>query len=170
MKFSSSVTAAMLASASLVSRTWAFGVVRHATTSSPALIRHHHHSLMNSAARATSAAPVSSPSFSRSTSTTATTTTTLSMANVLKLSDPQSELLDQVDVFIFDCDGVIWRVRVVVWLPEVIILRHMAMFLFLPSCTVLHRPPPMFSYHCIFLTAIITIFVIIIKCRNISLL
>eukprot|EP00527_Entomoneis_sp_CCMP2396_P008424 CAMPEP_0198146362 /NCGR_PEP_ID=MMETSP1443-20131203/29045_1 /TAXON_ID=186043 /ORGANISM="Entomoneis sp., Strain CCMP2396" /LENGTH=356 /DNA_ID=CAMNT_0043810303 /DNA_START=217 /DNA_END=1287 /DNA_ORIENTATION=- len=30
-------------------------------------------------------------------------------ANVLKLSDPQGELLDQVDVFIFDCDGVIWR-------------------------------------------------------------
>jgi len=33
------------------------------------------------------------------------------MANVLRLSDPQSELLDEVDVFIFDCDGVIWRVR-----------------------------------------------------------
>lgn len=30
-------------------------------------------------------------------------------ANVLKLSEPQKELLDQVDVFIFDCDGVIWR-------------------------------------------------------------
>lgn len=30
-------------------------------------------------------------------------------ANVLKLSDPEKELLDQVDVFIFDCDGVIWR-------------------------------------------------------------
>lgn len=30
-------------------------------------------------------------------------------ANVLKLSDPQTELLDKVDVFIFDCDGVIWR-------------------------------------------------------------
>jgi len=35
------------------------------------------------------------------------------MANVLKLSEPQSQLLDQVDVFIFDCDGVIWRVRFV---------------------------------------------------------
>ena len=35
----------------------------------------------------------------------------LNMANVLKLSDPQSQLLDEVDVFIFDCDGVIWRVR-----------------------------------------------------------
>ena len=34
----------------------------------------------------------------------------LSMANVLKLADPQTQLLDQVDVFIFDCDGVIWRV------------------------------------------------------------
>ena len=34
----------------------------------------------------------------------------LQMANVLKLSDPQSQLLDEVDVFIFDCDGVIWRV------------------------------------------------------------
>ena len=31
-------------------------------------------------------------------------------ASVLKLSDPQKELLDNVDVFIFDCDGVIWRV------------------------------------------------------------
>mmetsp|Transcript_22584 Transcript_22584/g.62797 ORF Transcript_22584/g.62797 Transcript_22584/m.62797 type:complete len:354 (+) Transcript_22584:73-1134(+) len=30
-------------------------------------------------------------------------------ANVLKLSNPQTELLDQVDIFIFDCDGVIWR-------------------------------------------------------------
>lgn len=30
-------------------------------------------------------------------------------ANVLKLSEPQKELLDTVDVFIFDCDGVIWR-------------------------------------------------------------
>jgi len=30
-------------------------------------------------------------------------------ANVLKLSDPNPELLDNVDVFIFDCDGVIWR-------------------------------------------------------------
>jgi hypothetical protein len=37
-------------------------------------------------------------------------TASLHMANVLKLSDPQSQLLDEVDVFIFDCDGVIWRV------------------------------------------------------------
>lgn len=35
----------------------------------------------------------------------------LSMANVLKLTDPGKELLNHVDVFIFDCDGVIWRVR-----------------------------------------------------------
>ena len=38
------------------------------------------------------------------------TTKPLQMANVLKLTDPQTQLLDQVDVFIFDCDGVIWRV------------------------------------------------------------
>lgn len=31
------------------------------------------------------------------------------MAKVPKLSDPMPELLDGVDVFIFDCDGVIWR-------------------------------------------------------------
>jgi hypothetical protein len=43
---------------------------------------------------------------------TFTSSTTLSMANVLRLSEPQSQLLDQVDVFIFDCDGVIWRVRI----------------------------------------------------------
>ncbi|CAB9503702.1 Phosphoglycolate phosphatase 1A, chloroplastic [Seminavis robusta] len=30
-------------------------------------------------------------------------------ASTRKLSEPQSELLDQVDVFLFDCDGVIWR-------------------------------------------------------------
>ncbi|GKZ01303.1 hypothetical protein MPSEU_001081300 [Mayamaea pseudoterrestris] len=30
-------------------------------------------------------------------------------ASVSKLQDPQSELLDKTDVFIFDCDGVIWR-------------------------------------------------------------
>jgi hypothetical protein len=32
-------------------------------------------------------------------------------ANVGRLVDPEKNLLDQVDVFIFDCDGVIWRVR-----------------------------------------------------------
>lgn len=35
----------------------------------------------------------------------------LQMANVMRLSDPQEDLLNDVDVFIFDCDGVIWRVR-----------------------------------------------------------
>ena len=33
------------------------------------------------------------------------------LANVPRLSEPQGQLLDQVDTFIFDCDGVIWRVR-----------------------------------------------------------
>jgi hypothetical protein len=43
--------------------------------------------------------------------------TKVSMANVLRLENPQTQLLDQVDVFIFDCDGVIWRVswRRVCW-------------------------------------------------------
>ena len=31
------------------------------------------------------------------------------MATATKLSSPQEELLDGVDVFIFDCDGVIWK-------------------------------------------------------------
>ena len=44
-------------------------------------------------------------------STTSTSTTTKLAANVLKLSDPESQLLNNIDVFIFDCDGVIWRVR-----------------------------------------------------------
>lgn len=30
-------------------------------------------------------------------------------ANVLKLTEPSKDLLPDVDVFIFDCDGVIWR-------------------------------------------------------------
>ena len=33
-------------------------------------------------------------------------------ANVLKLNEPAKDLLPGVDVFIFDCDGVIWRVSV----------------------------------------------------------
>jgi uncharacterized protein YbbC (DUF1343 family) len=36
-------------------------------------------------------------------------------AKVVKLSDPQTELLDRIDVFIFDCDGVIWRVRMCIY-------------------------------------------------------
>lgn len=35
--------------------------------------------------------------------------TKLNMANVLKISEPNKDVLDGVDVFIFDCDGVIWR-------------------------------------------------------------
>jgi uncharacterized protein YbbC (DUF1343 family) len=31
-------------------------------------------------------------------------------ANVMKLTQPARDLLPDVDVFIFDCDGVIWRV------------------------------------------------------------
>jgi len=38
-----------------------------------------------------------------------TSSTKLNMAKVGKLTDPMSQLLDGVDVFIFDCDGVIWR-------------------------------------------------------------
>jgi len=41
------------------------------------------------------------------------TTTTALNANVLKLTSP-SDLLSDVDIFIFDCDGVIWRVRAVI--------------------------------------------------------
>jgi len=36
-------------------------------------------------------------------------TTSLKMANVPRLTEPASQLIDGVDVFIFDCDGVIWR-------------------------------------------------------------
>lgn len=36
--------------------------------------------------------------------------TTALGANVLKLTQPAKDLLPDVDVFIFDCDGVIWRV------------------------------------------------------------
>jgi hypothetical protein len=31
-------------------------------------------------------------------------------ANILKLSEPNSQLLSKIDALIFDCDGVIWRV------------------------------------------------------------
>lgn len=41
---------------------------------------------------------------------TFTATTTALNANVLKLTEPAKDLLPGVDVFIFDCDGVIWRV------------------------------------------------------------
>jgi len=38
-----------------------------------------------------------------------TSTRTALNANVAKLSEPAKEILDKTDVFIFDCDGVIWR-------------------------------------------------------------
>eukprot|EP00590_Aulacoseira_subarctica_P004331 CAMPEP_0172434578 /NCGR_PEP_ID=MMETSP1064-20121228/70707_1 /TAXON_ID=202472 /ORGANISM="Aulacoseira subarctica , Strain CCAP 1002/5" /LENGTH=345 /DNA_ID=CAMNT_0013182811 /DNA_START=151 /DNA_END=1188 /DNA_ORIENTATION=+ len=46
---------------------------------------------------------------------------TLNMAKVNRLSDPGKQLLDNVDVFIFDCDGVIWRGDSVIdGIPEVL--------------------------------------------------
>jgi hypothetical protein len=33
----------------------------------------------------------------------------LSMAAAHRLADPEKELLSKTDVFIFDCDGVIWK-------------------------------------------------------------
>ena len=50
--------------------------------------------------------------FARAVSTQSMTTSTQLRANVLKLSDPTTQILDKTDVFIFDCDGVIWRVRI----------------------------------------------------------
>lgn len=50
---------------------------------------------------------VSSPALF--TSSSRTFKSTALNAQVPKLSNPQSNLLDNVDVFIFDCDGVIWR-------------------------------------------------------------
>ena len=41
---------------------------------------------------------------------TMSASTTALGANVLKLTEPAKDLLPGVDVFIFDCDGVIWRV------------------------------------------------------------
>jgi len=53
---------------------------------------------------------VSRPAFISSAASTRTfKTSTAIQANVGKLTDPQANLLDNVDVFIFDCDGVIWR-------------------------------------------------------------
>ncbi len=57
------------------------------------------------------------PSFVSSAASTRITTGTksfhsssaLAMAKVDRLASPQENLLDSVDVFIFDCDGVIWR-------------------------------------------------------------
>lgn len=46
--------------------------------------------------------------FSSSSSSRMLSSTKLN-ANVLKLTEPSKDLLPDVDVFIFDCDGVIWR-------------------------------------------------------------
>ena len=68
------------------------------------------------AARCALFSPMSAVS-SSSAATTATSrlsrsfvATTALRANVLKLTEPSKDLLSSVDVFIFDCDGVIWRV------------------------------------------------------------
>ena len=52
-------------------------------------------------------------------------------ANVLKLSEPAKDLLPGVDVFIFDCDGVIWRVSNIICLlllEEAICICYVVMF------------------------------------------
>ena len=59
-------------------------------------------------------------------------TASLQMANVLKLSDPQSELLDDVDVFIFDCDGVIWRVCIAPYCTVINVVQYL--FFCVMSC------------------------------------
>ena len=53
---------------------------------------------------------VSSSSFKHSQQRFLSSNNTLKMAKVSKLNEPAS-FLEGVDVFIFDCDGVIWRVR-----------------------------------------------------------
>jgi hypothetical protein len=76
-----------------------------ATTTTTTACRHHHKIAPTLLFRCAA---------NRSSTTTTTATTTQLHAqkkNVAKLSDPERQLLDKVDVFIFDCDGVIWRVR-----------------------------------------------------------
>jgi hypothetical protein len=48
--------------------------------------------------------------FCRSMSSFSSSSSTSLRANTSKLTNPVAQLLDNVDVFIFDCDGVIWRV------------------------------------------------------------
>lgn len=56
------------------------------------------------------AAPRAAFGVSRSfTSSRPNASSSLNMAQVPRLADPLPELIDGVDVFIFDCDGVIWR-------------------------------------------------------------
>jgi hypothetical protein len=59
---------------------------------------------VGSSSRGGGITPISSPYSS----------TTALGANVLKLTQPAKDLLPEVDVFIFDCDGVIWRVRSII--------------------------------------------------------
>jgi hypothetical protein len=56
------------------------------------------------------AAPAAAAAAAAARRSYAASATSLQMANVLKLSNPMEEMLNDVDVFIFDCDGVIWRV------------------------------------------------------------
>ena len=64
--------------------------------------------------------PVTSRVLVRKVATTASSRTTVATtalkANVLKLTEPSKDLLPHVDVFIFDCDGVIWRVSTCIYL------------------------------------------------------
>lgn len=49
------------------------------------------------------------------------TSSSLKMAQVARLSEPTGQLLDKTDVFIFDCDGVIWRGDSVIdGIPEIL--------------------------------------------------
>jgi hypothetical protein len=87
MKFSRSLLTAILATSS--------PIVRAFTSTSRSAITHTHPAFVS--------ANTNTRSFR--------TTTSVNMANVMKLSDPAENLMNGVDVFIFDCDGVIWRVR-----------------------------------------------------------
>jgi phosphoglycolate/pyridoxal phosphate phosphatase family enzyme len=66
------------------------------------------------ACRTTATRGLARPAFVSSAASTTTrrsfhSSSALQMAKVDKLTNPQENLLDGVDVFIFDCDGVIWR-------------------------------------------------------------
>ena len=63
-----------------------------------------------SAPRVTSLSRARAPAFVSANARSFHSSSNLQMANVMRLSDPQEDLLKDVDVFIFDCDGVIWRV------------------------------------------------------------
>jgi hypothetical protein len=91
MKFVSAATALLVSS--LVKQTSAFSpIVRRNVPVVASVASHHHQQQQRQRAFVSATGP-------------------RCMANVLKLTEPQTQLLDEVDVFIFDCDGVIWRVR-----------------------------------------------------------